>query len=252
MKLEDIQQQLQIFIVERKSLVLAIGFIIASVLLIFLAAWPTWSKLSVARADLKKASQQVEQTETQKELLQNIMQDLDNQYDLVMTALPADKQPLANLLRIREVASRSGVRFVDYTLNPGLVSTDAAELEQRQSPVQEFRFKVTLEGEYNQMQQAFKLIEESLPIFSINSYDLEVSNEEATDLEQKQITVDLDLVSYYSVLESDQVATKKMINFTPQQQQTLQKLSEFSLPSTDYSVQPQEFDNQDLFLPATN
>lgn len=256
MNLDDLQQQVQVFMVERRGLAMALGVATGALMLLIFAAWPVWNQVQEVRSDIKKASKQLDTVSRQAQVLQKLDIEDSDQYERVAIALPQNKQPLANLLRISQVASTSGVQFLDYNLNPGVVSTDEAQLE-KASDIGEFEFDVTLRGTYEQMKTAFALIEQSLPLFSINTFSLATTQSDDVDtanldVEQRIITVELLLTSYYSYLDSQMMKASEIKMLTASQQDIVDQLGQYSMPTNNFGVNPQEFNNTQLFMQRVN
>lgn len=244
---DDLQQEVRIFMVERQQLVMAGAVAISALLIIFFAIWPMWGKNQEFRSEMKTLQRQVKNTTQQKSIIESAI-DNSEQLQRVNAALPLYKQPLTNLLQISQVASQSGVIISEYSLNPGVVSTDSAELDKKSKSISDpFVFQVVLEGQVDQVREAFRLIETSLPLIEIESFNLSSSGSRNEDGQEVRSTVELDLVAHSAFLEASDLKNQKIEDLNSEQLAALDKLKTYTLPSPGNQIQPRFFENADLF-----
>lgn len=246
MNINDWQQQLQYFVIERRMLVVSAAIGGASLLLVGLGIWPAWQKIQANTVALRRLEQQVTKSSQRVNILSKISEADNKKFERVAIALPEFKQPLNNLMAINTIASRSGVIIDDYNLNPGVVSTDSGQVTTvtttASKGVESFKFEVTLSGSLEQIETAFAQIETSLPLMDIAAFDLTSS---AKIPGQYQVT--LSLLSRYAGISSAAVAKQPVVAINAEQTAIMEILQKFSLPGEGSDITPQEYNNDSLF-----
>ncbi len=246
MNMNDWQQQIQYFLIERRMLVVSAAIGAASLLLIALGIWPAWQKIQKNAVAIRRLEQQVAKSSQRVTILSDLKEADQEHFDRVSIALPEFKQPLHNLMAINTIASHSGVIIEDYNLNPGVVSTDSAQPEAKPTltaqGVEIFKFEVTFSGSLEQIKEAFSQIESSLPLMDISQFDLSSS---IRDEENYQVT--LSIFSRYAAISSEAVAKQPVTKLNAEQLKVLEALQGYSLPGEGSDILPQQYDNQELF-----
>ena len=249
MKLQDIQQLVQMFIVERRLLVVAIALAIASLAIGGAAIWPMWQQLQTTSTQIRKLENQVNKNQKRLKIVQNVSEEDQQNFDRVGMALPEYKQPLNYLLIMNDIASRSGVVISEYNLNPGIVSTDSADTTTTSrsvaAGVDAFDFTVTLQGTLDQIKDSFHQLETSLPLMEITQFDLSASTQDDSGIDQYRVI--LSLVSHYAKLEVKDVAKQTVEPLSDAQQSILDQITTYHLPGENTKVAPKLYDNQNIF-----
>lgn len=252
MKLADIQSYLQMFLVERRMLVVALGLFITSLIIGGAAIWPMWQQAQTTRSKIQKLEQQVGKNQKRLNILTSLTEAQKQDFARVATALPEYKQPLNYLLMMNEIASRSGIVISEYNLDPGIVSTDSAETagtpRSNASGATPFSFDVTIQGSLEEVERAFQNIETSLPLMEISRFDFATMSKGATLNETgTRYEVILTLVTRYALLDAKSVAKQTVEPLTPDQQAVLQAISSFHMPGEGTQIPPVQYDNRAIF-----
>jgi hypothetical protein len=241
MNWEDSKQEFQFFLVERRILARSIVLSLISLGLIFLVVWPLWSNNQNVNSSIKQIEKKLSSSSQRLNLIKTHSQEQQEDYDRVALALPDQKQPLQDLLAMREIASSSGALLSEYNLNPGLVSTESAETAPATTQnMQTFSFEVSLQGTLENIQKTFAAIENSLPMFEITEFDFSSNSE-------SEYRVNLNLVSRYASLQPSSVAKKSVKSLNDQQNQVLNELRRFSITGSDKQISPLEYKDRQIF-----
>jgi hypothetical protein len=243
--LSGLEQILQGALVERKQLLLSVVIVVLGVLVAVVGAWPLWQRIQSSQASLRKLQTQVNKDAQRLRVLESANAQDSGNFDLMALALPEFKQPLSNMITLGEIASRSGVVIVEYNLSPGVVSTDSAETQVTgKSGTDAFTFQVTMQGNLDQVKQAFAEIETSLPLMEISRFDLSRNaKEEEEDLYRTEIT----LVTRFIKLDPTEIAKQPAAALSAEQQSLLDTLRSFHAPGEGTKFTPQQYENQQLF-----
>lgn len=129
--------------------------------------------------------------------LQTKLQDLEtlNEYELseksqlLLTALPSQKNPAGMMVLVGDLAEDNGLLVEELKVSPGEIATQSGEKEDE---VEEMAFKLNLAGEINQFLNFLKMASESLPLV-----DLEIKN---FDISGQSFTTEVTLIGYFSGL----------------------------------------------------
>lgn len=230
MTLQDWQQQLQLYVLERRTLIVSIVCVAIAVIIWPVGIWPLWNRFSEAQSQVKRLQNQVNQVSARASLLQSLDAVRREDFRRAEAALPLQKQPFAALLGLNEIASRSGVVLSAYDLNPGIVSSDSAQAEGQRSNaasgVQAFPIEVSLQGTMAQLQEAFRQIETNLPLFEIVEYSIsQRTASSSADLVSSELTIRM----FSAPLQASEFARATAAPLSAKQQAVAERLGGFTL-----------------------
>ncbi len=118
------------FFTNRKSLAIAIGLATASVLLVIFAIIPQFQEVVQLNAELNKEKPRLEKLQRKLVELENVQFSPEfSQKEIVDAALPSKKPLLELLTSLNTIAVDNRVVITEFSLNPGIIATTAAELE---------------------------------------------------------------------------------------------------------------------------
>jgi len=248
MTMQDWQQEFQIYLLERRSLIVSVFCLLIAILIWPLAIVPLWNQMSSSQTRAKSLNTQVNSITTRATLLQSVDEQQRDSFRRAEAALPLQKQPFAALLGINEIASRSGVVLNSYDLSPGVVSTNSAEAEDTRASetgVQSFPIDVSFQGTIEQVQEAFRLLESNLPLFEIVEFSVSPQGEatSAAALVRSDVTVRM----FSAPLQASQFARSTAANLTEKQRSVAERLQQFTLSEAPESL-PEgglQFNNQE-------
>lgn len=228
---QEWQQQLQLYVLERRTLIVSIVCVVIAAVIWPVGIWPLWNRFSEAQSQVKRLQSQVNQESTRASLLQSLDAVRREDFRRAEAALPLQKQPFAALLGLNEIASRSGVVLSAYDLNPGIVSSDSAQAEGQRSNaatgVQTFPIEVSLQGSMAQLQEAFRQIETNLPLFEIVEYSISSQRNASgsADLVSSELTIRM----FSAPLQASEFARATAAPLSAKQQAVAERLSGFTL-----------------------
>lgn len=230
MTMQDWQQEFQIYLLERRSLIISVFCGLTAILIWPLAIIPLWNQMSSAQTRTKSLSTQVNQMNTRASLLQSVDEQQRDNFRRAEAALPLQKQPFAALLGINEIASRSGVALNSYDLSPGVVSTNSAETEDTRASatgIQSFPIDVSFQGTMDQVQEAFRLMESNLPLFEIVEFSISPQGDatSAAALVRSDVTVRM----FSAPLQASEFARSTASTLTEKQQSVMERLQQYTL-----------------------
>jgi hypothetical protein len=248
---QEWQQQIQLYILERRTLLVSVVSGLIALLIWPLGIWPLWNQYSSAQTQIRRLQNQVNQVSSRATLLQGVDAERREDFRRAEAALPLQKQPFAALLGLNEIASRSGVSLTSYDLNPGVVSTDSAQSESQRptaNGIFTFPLEVTFQGSFAQLQDAFRLIETTLPLFEIDEYSIspQANATDSADLVRSELTIRM--VS--APLQAGEFARSTASQLSPKQQAVIEKLRTYTLtePQNFLPQEGVEFNNPDYLL----
>lgn len=269
----DIQRLRTQLLLLRRELLVGVGLLVVSVGLLIFVAMPQWNRLQVIEGDIKQEETTLQRIQQRASLLSDISPEDQAQFSLVGLALPLGKQPLIILQTLEEVAGEAGVSLGKYDLNPGVISTQAAETTTRRvarareaasSQALSMPVSVEIVGEFADIHRTLELIEETLPLMEVIEISLNPEKQVEFSTPTTSYRVSLLIHTYYSPLDARELARQGAAPLTPAQQEALETISglEYRLLTTpeEQSGPPPQFDNANLFgsevgvptpLPAT-
>lgn len=251
MTTQDWQQQIQLYILERRTLLVSVVCVLIALLIWPLGILPVWNQFSAAQTQTRRLQSQVNQATIRANLLQGLDTERLEDFKRAEAALPLQKQPFAALLGLNEIASRSGLSLTSYDLNPGVVSTDSAQTEAQRptaAGVLNFPLEVTFQGSFTQLQEAFRLIETNLPLFEIDEYSIspQANSSGSADLVSSELTIRM----FSAPLQAGDFARSTATQLSPKQQAVVEKLRGYTLsdPQNFLPQQGIQFNNADYLL----
>jgi Tfp pilus assembly protein PilO len=183
----------------RKYMLFSIGAILISILIIFYGIIP-----QIATA--KNLYQQAEKKKQKLSALQQKAADLESieareafsSKEIVDKILPSRKPLIELLTALNTVATTNNIKFVNFSLTPGEISSKSAEFldsaklstgkkgnSRKKSDYQNLQVELTIEGEFKEVQNFFADIERVAPLTTIASIALNIKSQgniEDTDL----------------------------------------------------------------------
>lgn len=230
MTIQDWQQEIQLYFLERRALIISIVCALIAILIWPLAIVPLWNQMSSSQTRAKSLSTQVNQTTTRANLLQSVDEQQRENFRRAEAALPLQKQPFAALLGINEIASRSGVALNSYDLSPGVVSTNSAETEDvrpTSTGVQSFPIDVSFQGTIDQVQEAFRLLESNLPLFEIVEFSISPQGDATS--EAALVRSDVTVRMFSAPLQTSEFARSTASTLTDKQLSVMERLQQYTL-----------------------
>lgn len=117
------------FLINRKSLAIAIGLGAISAGLVLFAIIPQFQETLALNSELQKEKPKLEKLQKKLVELDNIQFSPEfSQKEIVDAALPSKKPLLELLTSLHTISEADGVAIDEFSLNPGLVATNEAEL----------------------------------------------------------------------------------------------------------------------------
>lgn len=256
----DLQRLRSQLLVQRRSLLAGGGLLVASVLLLAFGAMPFWNRVQVVRSDIGRERQALQRVRQRANLLTSITPEDQSKFDQVGRALPLGKQPLVVLQTLELIAQEAGVSLGKYDLNPGLISTQAAEAATRQATrarqaqaarAQVMPVSIEVVGEFAKIQQTILLIEQSLPLMEVLEMSLNPETRETGfGSPTTNYIANLLVQSYFAPLDPKDLARQGAAALNRDQEAALAIIlgMRYRLPSTPESAAPPPaFTNLDPF-----
>lgn len=118
------------FLINRRSLAIAIGLGIVTVLLVVFAIIPQFQETMELISQLNNEKPKLEKLQRKLVELDNIQFSPEfSQKEIVDAALPSRKPLLELLTSLNTIAEADRVSITEFTLNPGLIATSEAEIQ---------------------------------------------------------------------------------------------------------------------------
>lgn len=142
-------------------------------------------------------------------------QEIDRHLTVLRTALPETKPVLPLLASLERIAADSSVSVGNLELSPGNVATQAAEVKETDSQVQEdvktafegvyaLPLRFNMQGTFDNMTAFFKKLDTVVPLILVNTIQFSDTNESApgTDQGQAIFRANVELDSIYRKVEA--------------------------------------------------
>ncbi len=225
------QSDLRIFWVTRKSLVFALALAMVGAVLIFSVTIPQIQVTRKLYADLEKEKPVLEKLESKLAQLEAIVTSPEYaQVEIINEALPSKKPLLEYLMGLSQVSQATNVVITNFETSPGLVATDAAELEKIQkssADVEAMKLELELEGDWAEIQAFMLKVEEIAPFTTITKMDIgnSLTSETVDEIETFQASLSTETYFFTKTIQSKVDSPLPVIS--DQETQVLYLLAQF-------------------------
>lgn len=245
---------LRIFLTNRKSLGIAILLGLVSVGLVVFAIIPQFQETLSLNTELEREQPKLENLQRKLVELENIQFSPEfSQREIVEAALPSKKPLLELLTSLNTISVANNVSISEFSLNPGLIATTAAELQaaSRQANaegVDTLQVEMTVMGSFQNVGAFLIDLEKISPFTTITQLALASRNqgddftEEARDIQAKIITD-----SYFFTQSVSAAVEAPLPTLTQREQQVLEELTQFSTVDLPEQLEVSGGGLQDLF-----
>lgn len=170
-------KELNLIYKKRKKQLLPIVFGFAAVFVIFRILIPQWSDIQDAQQLLTTKDDTVKAKEATVTLLNSMSQEsVDNDYSLVTTALPSQKDVVLIFSELSDVSSKAGVKLGGFTIKVGGVySTSKVQQltgEKAINGIPYINILVTVSGKNDGLRKFAEIMYKSMPVVEIRSVDM--------------------------------------------------------------------------------
>jgi hypothetical protein len=217
-------------IIANKSLLyLAVGvlvfFLTTSVIL------PKGREILEARETLQKGEKKLENLKGKLADLTSLNEfELSERNNLLLRALPAQKNPLGEMVTLRSLANELNLTIEEISVAPGEVSTPSAEVKEKK--LQPINFKIKLASSRTAFFDFLKKMEQSTPLSNFDQMKISLSG----DSVNAEFSLDTFFLNYPETIGSLETPVPKL---TADEEKTLEKISSFTyVPAV--SFQPSE------------
>lgn len=230
--LEQIDQSdVRIFWVTRRSLVFAVGLALMGVVLVLTVLIPQIQETRELYSEMKKEQPKLEKLEVKLAELERIAYSPEYaQIEVINNALPSKKPLLEYLMGLNLVSTETNVVVTNFETSPGLVATDAAELEaasKSSADVDLLALDLDLEGDWAEIQDFMLKIEEISPFTTIVKMDIQNSLTSETVEEIEKFSANLSTETYFFTKTIQSKVDSPLPTITAQQQDVLYVLASF-------------------------
>ncbi|PIY80896.1 MAG: hypothetical protein COY80_00575 [Candidatus Pacebacteria bacterium CG_4_10_14_0_8_um_filter_42_14] len=192
---------LQLFLHTRRSLAIAIGLVLASVILLVAVCIPQIKASLEVNTTIAKENERLTKLKQKFSELSNITYQPEyEQIDFVSATLPSHKPLLELITSLYAVTQKSGVVVSNFEISPGLVSTSSAEyVNTGKGAYDSLELKLSVGGTYDQLQQFMLLTETVTPFTTISELSLNATfdNESATVDQSKASSASLVTTTFF-------------------------------------------------------
>jgi len=182
-KLEQVNYK--VFLSTRKNFVSSLAVSVVAALILLLALIPQIQQIFSIRSELEVEKPKLEKLDAKLAELDAVLFTPEYaQLDLVSEALPS-KKPLLELLdSLNSAAQSSGVQITSFSINPGLVASDAAALAAKEAQksnedYDHLRLELKLTGQFQQIQNFMAAAERFAPFTSVTTFSLVEQNRDS-------------------------------------------------------------------------
>lgn len=202
------QSDLRIFWVTRKALVFALALAMVGAVLVFSVTIPQIQETRKLYADLEKEKPILEKLENKLAQLEAIVTTPEYaQIEVINDALPSKKPLLEYLMGLSMVSEEANVVITNFETSPGLVATDAAELEKNQKShvdVESMKLELDLEGDWAEIQTFMLKVEEIAPFTTITQMDIgnSLTSDTVDEIETFQASLSTETYFFTKTIQS--------------------------------------------------
>ncbi len=174
-------KELELIYRKRKKQLLPIIFGFASVFVFFRIIIPQWSDIQDAQQLITTKDSVVKAKETTVALLESLSQEnVDNDYMLATTALPAQKDVVLIFSELSDASSKAGVKLGGFTIKVGGVystsKTQQVSGEKSINGIPFINILVTVSGKNDGLRKFAEIMYKSMPVVEIKSVDISKSD----------------------------------------------------------------------------
>lgn len=245
----------RIFLVNRKSLGVAIGLFTVAVGLVIFAIIPQFQETLALNAELEKERPRLEKLQQKLVELENVQFDPDFlQKEVVDAALPSKKPLLELLTSLNTIAVENRVSITEFSLNPGLIASDAASLNTTQSRklqgegVDTLAVEMVVIGTFEGVGDFLIDLEKISPFTTVTQLGLTSRNRgddfgsQASDMQAKIVSE-----SYFFTQSVSAAVEAPLPTLSGREQEVLQELTAFSKVDLPEQLEITGGGLQDLF-----
>lgn len=154
--------------------------------------------------------------------------------DLALRAVPAEKDFYLVVKNIKNIFNQEGVSLPEFRFDVGMVSTDSAQSSSGEAGQQEF-FTISLSflGSMEKVEKVISRLENSLPLLAIDFFELVSESSSASGI-LGDYTGEMKLKSFFAPLPKTLAAVdKELPKVDSQQKKLLEGLSSFEYPASE-------------------
>jgi hypothetical protein len=224
------------------------GILLAEVVIVvvlsLLIVLPQIAAIQEANADLRREQENLAQLQEKAELLANFSVEFATQERVLLNTFPQDRDIGLILRSIRQITNQEGVELVTYIVRPSEAGAQAASSRSTPSLMLELTINASAQGTQNFVNG----INESLPLKRIDNFSvvrsLVASGSGGLD---QLIQTKLELSAFYLPFDIRVDATRPLQPFGNRQLETLNQLSDYTLPPAGESTTDPGVRNPTLF-----
>ncbi len=243
------------FLVNRKNMGLAILLGLVAFFLVFLAIIPQFNKFLELTREFKLEKPKLEQLNKKLLGLENISFTPEfAQANVVEQALPSKKPLLEFLASLNAIATQDQVQIENFSLNPGVISSNSAELHEEykkknnKSGVDTLDVSMNVVGSFKNIQEFLIDLEKISPFTTINTLSLN-SRKRGDDFNSKESDMQADLTtkSYFFTQTVASAVTAPLPVLNTREQEVLKELATFSNSDLSEQLEVEGGGLEDLF-----
>ncbi|NMC36128.1 hypothetical protein GYA49_03720 [Candidatus Beckwithbacteria bacterium] len=236
---------------ERSSPLMVLAIIgLTAILFMF----PSFKKIYETREVLAEKEVTLKNMKQKNSILQNLEQNdqkanFEQKFKTAETFLPSQKPSLQVLINLTNLARQEKVQFSGLTLNPGVVKdpeesegstkqfqrADAAPKKAEQD-LSNFEITFTILGTKTRLQNFIAKLKEVAPMMKIEEFSTAVDDQNTSYKSANLMSADFKVRVFYQKLpETLPSYSTKLTTFTQEEEEVVQKLSDFLDRGGDYS-----------------
>lgn len=239
----------------RKHMGVAILLATVSVGLFFFAIIPQFQEFLSLNSELRKETPRLENLQQKLVELENIQFTPEfAQAEIVNDALPSKKPLLELLTSLNTIAVANRIQIENFDLNPGIIASDTAELQElakkslSKDGIDTLDVAMNTVGSFSNIQQFLIDLEKISPFTTINTLSLNSRKSgDDFDAQEKEMDATLTTKSYFFTQTVSAAVEAPLPTLTTKEQEVLSDLSEFSSSDLPEQLEITGGGIQDLF-----
>lgn len=247
---------LKLFITNRKHMGVAIALATVAAMLVFFAIIPQFKEFIDLRSELNKETPKLEKLQQKLVELENVQFTPEfAQAEIVEEALPSKKPLLELLTSLNTIAVASSVRIENFDLNPGLIASNTAELQDTTKQTSSAKDGVdTLDvsmdavGTFENIQKFLIDLEKISPFTTINTLSLSSrSRGDEFNNEDADVQATLTTKSHFFTQTVSAAVEAPLPTLSDKELEVLSELSQFSTSDLPEQIEITGGGMEDLF-----
>lgn len=227
----------RVFLTNRKSLAIAVSLAAFSVILVVFAIVPQFQEILKLNTELQKEKPRLEKLQQKLVELENVQFSPEfSQKEIVDFALPSKKPLLELLTSLNTIAVDNKVSISEFSLNPGLIATSAAEMEAlsknksiSDDGVDELQVEMVINGSFADVGSFLIDLEKISPFTTVKQ--LALSSQKSGDdfgTQADDMQAKITSSSYFFVQSVSAAVEAPLPTLNQREQEVLQELTAFS------------------------